>query len=64
MALPALVGSQPSVNQPTFARRPITTRILDALIDFGFTDALGEDDWHRFADWHDYQPIDPTSAER
>jgi hypothetical protein len=39
-------------------------RILDGLIDFGFIDELVEDDWLGFADWHDYQPIDPTSAER
>lgn len=42
----------------------ITARILDRLIEFGFIDELGEDDWLRFADWHDYQPIDATSAER
>jgi len=57
-------GLATSRESATFARRPITARILDRLIEFGFIDELGEDVWLRFADWHDYQPIDATSVER
>jgi hypothetical protein len=55
-------GLATSRESATFARRPITARILDALIDFGFTDALGEDDWPRFADWP--QSSSPTLCSR
>lgn len=37
-------GLATSRESTTFARRPITARILDRLIEFGFIDELGEED--------------------